>query len=189
MHFQGAELVSRGTKVTARSLVVASFGILIAYYARDTADTTANILGITMKIEQLKVVGSIVVAFLLVGHVISWWGDMLSFRGWNVDSRTIRATWGSSEFLAPLEKSIRDIEQLMRLANEEVEQRDNERLFNDASEAKEALQVATSGLKRLNRFAWATLVGWYFVVPVAIAIIAIFCPDLASMVSVPNESN
>jgi hypothetical protein len=193
MHFQGVELISRGTKLSARSVVVASFGILLTYYARDASDSTANIIGITLNVEQLKDAGALVVGFLLIGHLISWWGDMLSFRAWNVDKKTIRATWGESDLVGPIEKSIREIEQMERSLKElnggANDQKVIDRLARDASEARKFLSSINDGLGRLNTFGWITIVGWYFIVPVLIGGTAVLKPEVIAMLAEANQSN
>ena len=186
-------MVSRGTKVSARSVVITSFAIFLAYYANDPSKISPSILGVGFTLDQIKNVGIFIVIFLLIGHVISWWGDILSFCEWNVAGKSIVPTmWDKSKTISPLEDSINDIKNVPISASDIKDimnkYRDNEerlkfceeeirRMGKNVSEIQKQLCEIRKGISHLTKFGWITVVGWYFIVPVVMAGLSVFKPE------------
>ena len=123
MHFFGQEAVSRSTRRSARTLVTLSFAVWVI----STFDVALNnlvIAGIRLDAasDALSVLKWVVLLFLLGDHIMNWFGDVLSYRAWNVrDKLTQTAGFGSDRGL------INKLDAILQTVNEKITQPGAER--------------------------------------------------------------
>lgn len=177
MHFQGKELISKGTTFTARSLLTVCF-LKLFVYKFGIAFDEANIVGVPIGEADLGYATNILIYFLLVSHIISWIGDFLSFRNWNVSEKLIGSTTfegaGSSRALSSkLDSGIEALTLLKDHAEANLGTANRERLEIISKQTKDAINDLSNikgGLRNLNFFANFVLYFWYLLFPLAISV-------------------
>lgn len=196
MHFQGRELISRATRVTARTLLVSSFALLLVYFAGDKSNTHAVIGGLKLHISELETAGSVMIMFLVVSHAISWNGDRLSYQRWNVSEKTGSKLWDTSgTMISKIDEALEIIKSRRSAAEEFRESLNKDRPESEVSdrisrfddEAKreaELLQGIRNGIDGLNGFALGVLYVWFGAVPILVGfsavVVSVWCGDLGA---------
>jgi hypothetical protein len=159
---------------------------------------TAEIAGLYLDLDKLKWAGRFLLCFLLVGHFISWCGDSLSFRGWNVVEKRSRSSYSASALssvldaaLEGLKESVEEHKSACDFVKNKMNQIDSSKLkdirvldmssLNSAHDhvesTSEAIRKISTEAKKLNHFASFVFYGWFLIVPVTLAILAITAPD------------
>ena len=177
MHFQGNQLVSRATVVSSRALVSASAAKLATVYL-GMQDQEVNVVGLVIKVSEIESVFVLVILFLILNNLLSWFGDFRSFQAWNSEKKVGGGSFigrqGSplrSEFenaLAVLEDAIENVVDGMRRNTVTAEKASSfESQLNAAVSHVEKLRKSVD---RLTLHAKLYLYGWYFAMPLAVAV-------------------
>lgn len=184
MHFQGQELISRGTKATNRSLLFTSFAVLLLPFSKPTERGVVQLLSLEFPIGLVEFGAVALLVFLVISHLISWWGDVLSYRAWNVGTRSspIRLQ-NDGSLLSNVDKAIDHFDLAAKQFDQLVESdhtKSDRLLATDFStgikhcrDALEFLEKMVEGIERLNAYAKFALFGWFLAVPLLIAAFAI----------------
>lgn len=160
MRFMSQDAISRPTRVTARALM--SFALLIAfikYYGVDIPNQL-NIYGVTLPSDQnYHIVVWIVAIFLVLGHLSNWYGDRVSYKGWNIkDKLTATAGFGSSVAL------MTKLDSVLKVVKEKVGQESEKQIMNAH------LDEIKTDVIRLNSYAGWYIYGWNLIVPVTLCV-------------------
>ena len=88
MHFMGQEAISRPTRGAGRILIDLSFVIWFAKHY-DVSFQELEFNGITLPAAEdgHVFVQWLVMVVLIASHVMNWWGDRVSYKGWNTRER------------------------------------------------------------------------------------------------------
>ena len=181
MHFQGRELISRGTKATSRTLLSICFAkIFVVYFAVNIS--SAKIAGVDIGEADLGLATSLLIIFLLVSHGISWIGDVLSFRRWNVSEKVSQMSgWGGggvdTHLLTKIDGVLASLEALKEEANGNTGRATGEQLKKivlSVSNTHKLVEGIKGGISDLTFFAWFVLFGWYAIFPIIMASTAIY---------------
>ena len=191
MHFEGRELISRGTKASARTLTTACFAKFLLAFSG--AEGPAKIAGLEIPLDQLNTTGTYLIAFLTAAHLQSWWGDRLSYQRWNVTDRVSPNNLGSSgSLLSKLDGTIRDMQTAITkfdVPDESLVQSVKlKEIKQQLDWTKSTVQDIRHGIDNLNTYAKAVLYGWYLFVPLTLAALAIFIPDLLAQLHSTAEA-
>lgn len=85
MHYLGKELISRNTYVSNRSLIaVAAVTVFSHHY--DLLLNELVVFGMSVPEPAINSITLIFLIFLTINYYLSYWGDFMSFREWNVNS-------------------------------------------------------------------------------------------------------
>ena len=83
MHYLGKELISRNTYVSNRSLItVATVTVFSYHYELPLADL--DFFGMSLPEANINSITLIFLIFLTINYYLSYFGDFISFTGWNV---------------------------------------------------------------------------------------------------------
>lgn len=162
MHFMGQSAISRPTRATGRLLVSVSLGIIFVKLY-DIPIENINFYEITLpKDAELFYIEIIVVCFILASHLINWYGDLVSYRGWNIsDKITSTAGFGTDTGL------ISRLESILRIVKEKVgNESENHIVVNRLEEMR-------SDAVRINSIAWWYIYIWHLAVPVVVCAFAL----------------
>ena len=92
MHYLGKELISRNTYVSNRSLIaVAAVTVFSHHY--DLLLNELAIFGMSVPEPAINSITLIFLIFLTINYYLSYWGDFMSFREWNINS-DVSAAYG-----------------------------------------------------------------------------------------------
>ena len=180
MHFQGKELISKGTTFTARSLLTVGF-LKIFVYEFGIALNEATVAGVPIGKADLGHATNALIYFLFVSHMISWIGDFLSFRNWNVSEKMTSPSNSDgvdapTPLLSKLDSAIEAVTRLKRNADANLgsTNRDNLEIISKKTEdAITQLSNIKGGLKNLNYFATFVLFVWYLLIPLVVSVVSI----------------
>ena len=98
MHLAGQDVISRATRASGKTLVSLSFVVWFVKFV-DAPIGDAVISGVSLPESNngYGFVQWVVMIPLLLHHVMNWWGDRLSYRGWNDPTKiTLSAGFGSA---------------------------------------------------------------------------------------------
>ncbi len=186
MHFEGRELISKGTRGTSRILLTSSFTLLLVYYAVDDQADSATLGGVEFQLNHLKFAGRAMIAFLMLNHIISWVGDCLSYLKWNTAEKVHEPADGGSSSRSSLEFAISKIKWCIQSLEGNIRASTVEEVkVKEIKEDIESIQKVLVGIKseidQLDKFAKFVLFVWFLAVPVIISFVAIFQPQLSSL--------
>ena len=162
MHFMGQEAISRPTRGTGRILVSLSFVIWFAKFY-DVSFQEFEFNGVTLPAAEdgYVFVQRLVMGVLIASHVMNWWGDHVSYTGWNIrDKVTAGAGFGSATRL------VSRLDSVLRTVKEKAGDQSEENI------ALEMLKEIRSEVIRLNSFAGLYIWSWLFV-PVVCSFVAL----------------
>ncbi|MGR3815152.1 MAG: hypothetical protein ACU0AU_13735 [Cognatishimia activa] len=184
MHFQGQELISRGTKATNRSLLFTSFAVLLLPFSKPTEKGVVQLLSLEFPIGLVEFGAVALLVFLVISHVISWRGDMLSYQRWNLPGKTPSKYLDTiNELRSQTEQSFERfdyiLERFERVVKNHSDKADRilttdfSKTLDEAKVTREFLEDMNAGIARLGLFARFVLFGWFLAVPLLIAAFAI----------------
>lgn len=81
MKIQSVELISRETKVTARTLLILS-AALFAIFFYDLNSTPWDFVGREIQPAEFREITTCIIAFVLLSHLIHWVGDYSIYSTW-----------------------------------------------------------------------------------------------------------
>lgn len=174
MHFQGQELISRSTYRSSRSLIILSFSVILISRLDISADEL-NIFQVEPGEEKLSVAAFWVLLFLTANHLLSWVGDLNSFRGWNVATKmggASRFGRGGSPLQSQLDNAIASIDNVKE-ASDTLGRKFNDdnvtsltKLNNDQIDM---LKKMNTWVGVLDWHARLYLYGWFLALPLGLA--------------------
>lgn len=184
MFIDGQPLISRATVTSGRILSSAALVTILAK-AYEIEPDIITILGVDLAADKLT--GPVICAFSfgIVGHLINWSGDFLSFRVWNNGAKVQGpSTFGGGKGNNPLIREISAIKVHLNSAASEVkacpEILTTDKRHKDLKLITESLQDAVvelrrlqQGVARLSSYAKLVLYGWYLGAPVGAAALGI----------------
>ena len=183
MYFQGQQLVSRATYISSRSLLsVSAVTIFATWFKLDLSKFTP--MGIQAEsIEIWHQITFWVLVFLLINHVLSWWGDYRSFKKWNSGEKEGGKNGG------PLTSEIKNtIDQLKTWIGEfksnsffredpspdPIREMQLKNSLENIQNIKEQLEKLKKGISLLNCHAKIYFFGWYLAMPVLSAAFSLY---------------
>ena len=164
MHFMGQQAISRPTRGTGRILITFSLAIwFINFYNVPMQDLELN--GVKLPQDSSYfVIQWVVMLFVLISHIINWYGDHVARKGWNIaDKVTSTAGFGSDTAL------VTRLDSIIRIVKDGA---------GDKSEDSVAIiidrldEIKYDALK-LNSYAWWYVYIWHLVIPVVFSIVAL----------------
>ena len=161
MHFMGQQAISRSTRGTGRVLIGFSIATwFVKFY--DIPMQDLNVYGVQVgEISNHIVFHMVLASFLMVGHVLNWYGDHLAYKRWNIaDKVTLQAGFGTATAL------VTKLDSVLRTVEEKTGN-DSERRI-----ALDMLKEIRSEVISLNSFAWLCVYVWHLVVPVAACVVS-----------------
>lgn len=178
MHFQGQQLVSRATHLSARSLVALSAAVVLAELVG--IDLCGfSLLGIEPG-SKLWPVAAAVIVFLAVGHLLNWIGDRHAFQAWNSETKItgssiidLGGTPLRSEISEALSRiggmkdTLKGIEEQPENAERNAEQMES--LGTQLGDVDARLTRLSRSVDRLTMHARLYLYGWLLIVPAGLA--------------------
>ncbi len=175
MNLQGKELVSLSTQRSARALMATAFVVVLAkHYAVLPSDL--ELVGVT--ISQTAVSGSIfwVVGFQAINHIVHWYGDYQSLKGWNSKEKVngIARIGAGSALLTKLDKALESIDVLRTSRDLGTEPEKNRSDKLDTIKAE--LLALKPSIKSFQAFGAFYFFGWFLAFPLTLAILAISLP-------------
>lgn len=188
--FLGQNAISLSTQKTARARTTTSLAVLIILFT-DLPISELKVLEMSAPVEALSISAIISIAFLFIGHAVSWYSDHLSFSKWNIgmprvegEFKITKATQADTvEFafhhLHDLDGEVRrTLDFLQKLPSSQHESR------NPSAELEELLRLFNELEQKFEKFialkTWFTKVAkfeiyvWYLAVPCSLAIWAWF---------------
>ena len=162
MHYMGQEAISRPTRGTGRILVSLSFVIWFAKFY-DVSFQDLEINGVTLPTanDGYVFVQWLIMVVLVASHFMNWWGDRVSYRGWNIrDKVTATAGFGTATALESRLASV------LRTVEDKAGNQSEEYI------AINMLKEIRTEVIRLNSFAGLYIWSW-LVVPVLCCLVAL----------------
>lgn len=104
MNFHGQEAISGPTRATGRTVLF--FALLLGLAGLgwiDVADT--SLLGLKIEPDKFVPLLQLLCVLSVLAHVVQWYGDYVSYRGWNVTGKMP----GAGRWDAPAETKLRDL--------------------------------------------------------------------------------
>lgn len=178
MHLQGKELVSTATQRAARQLVATALTVLLAkVYGLDL--TGLEVFGVAIDPATVAGAASIVVAFQLATFVVHWGGDWFSLAPWNSATKGngMSVYGGSARILdeiGQVEERLEKIERLARVLQQREDAGSIDRLSSEVRSATATLGDLRRSAIHYGRYGFFYLYGLYFVLPVLVALAALF---------------
>lgn len=179
MHFQGQQLISRETHVSSRSLVALGLAKIFAVkLGIGLHDLT--ILNVTPGAEAVSLGADLLLIFLGVNHLLSWAGDLAAFRGWNSELKVGGVSifgHGGSPLQSKLDAAIGNVKNFQKNAETSLKNAEPEKyadMEEKASELIASFQAINRGASRLSMYAATYLWGWFFLMPYAILVYALY---------------
>ncbi len=179
MNFQGQELISRATYVSNRSLMaLALTKILTVRLAVDLSGFA--LLGVSPGPAQIHTVTDLLLVFLVLNHLLSWFGDLKSFVAWNHPgklSSNMNLDAPANEQVSRLDLLALRLDEYDRLLADIAEDprknknRDLPQLNKELAASARSLTKSTS---ILDLHAKLYLWGWFLVLPLSAAMYAIW---------------
>lgn len=179
MHFQGQQLVSRETQVASRSVVaLAASKIFVVHLGVGLNEL--QIMNVTPGQEAIGIAADILLVFLMLNHLLSWLGDLHSFKGWNTETKVSGAfSWGAggSPLQSKFEAALGELSNLR--SNAEAKLKDGSAdhvsdLLNKADKMVSQLDTMNKSVRRLNLHAGLYFWGWFMVMPLGTAAYALW---------------
>ena len=171
MSFPGEQATSRATRVSGRTLLgLPMVGSSIAWGWLDA--TGFSMAGLTFKVGFVESSLALLVAFLMLAHIVQWFGDLKSFNGWNIAGRKVIGLQDLSdtEAKSKLEALGRDLDRVLESrstavkANSEQEQ-SLIRVRDSLPKVAELLPAFTKSVRGFGRFAFFYVYIWHLAVP------------------------
>ena len=165
MHFMGLEAISRPTRSTGRILVSLSFAIwFIKFYDLPIEDFNFNGISFPQDSSYFAI-QLVVMLFVLISHIINWYGDHVARKGWNIsDKVTLSAGFGTDTSI------VSRLDSIIRIVKEKA---GNESESSIIIDRLNEIKRETLGL---DSFAWWYIYVWHLLIPVVICIMALFWP-------------
>ncbi len=131
MNFMSRQAISRPTRSTSRLLISLSFTVwLIKFYDVDIVDLKFSEITLPPNLYSTFYIGAL--SFLLINHLLNWYGNYISYKGWNIgDKETSVAGFGSDSSLTS-----RLISTLAFVRNECKNEKMKERILERLDEIK-----------------------------------------------------
>lgn len=179
MHFQGQQLVSRETQVASRSVVaLAASKIFVIHLGIGLSDL--QIMNVKPGQEAVGIAADILLVFLMINHMLSWLGDLHSFKGWNSETKVSGVSLfgaGGSPLQSKFEAAMGHVQNLTsnaenRLGDQRIEK--IEELVAQADKVLAELSAMNQSVKRLNFHAGAYFWGWFMAMPLSLAAYALY---------------
>ena len=163
MHFMGQQAISRPTRSTGRILITLSLTIwFINFYNVPIQNLELNAVKLPQD-SSYFVIQWVVMSFVLVSHIINWYGDHVARKGWNiVDKVTSTAGFGSDTALVTRLDSIIKI----------VKEKAGDKSEDSIAIIIDRLDEIKNDALRLNSYAWWYVNIWHLVIPVVFSIAA-----------------
>lgn len=179
MHFQGQQLVSRETQIASRSVVaLAASKIFVVHLGIGLNDL--QIMNVKPGQEAIGIAADILLVFLTLNHLLSWLGDLHSFKGWNNETKVSgvsRMGFGGSPLQSKFEAALGELSNLR--SNAETKLKDGgaaqiSDLLTKADQMVGQLDTMNKSVRRLNLHAGLYFWGWFMAMPVGLAAYALW---------------
>lgn len=96
MNFQGKEAISRPTRATGRTVLF--LALLLGLAGLGWIEVTQNpLFGLKIVSDKFDPLLKLLCLLASIAHVVQWYGDFVSYRGWNVTGGLSGASrWGEA---------------------------------------------------------------------------------------------
>ncbi|WP_282129359.1 hypothetical protein [Roseobacter litoralis] len=164
MIFHGQQAISPPTRATGRTVL---FFALLLGLARvgwiDVADT--SLLGLKVEPEKFVPLLQLLGVLAVVAHVVQWYGDFVSYRGWNVSGKQpADRFWNSHET---------KLEAISKLASDsETGGVEKQKLLKQNDQIIREIAELRWSINSFGNFAKFYVFGWHLALPVAATVIA-----------------
>ncbi|WP_421904333.1 hypothetical protein [Mameliella sp.] len=165
MNFQGKDAISRPTRTTGRGVLLLSFLLGLAGLGWiEIADNT--LLGLSVKEDKFLPLLKLLCGLSVVAHLVQWFSDYISYRGWNVTGKMP----GGSRFSAPSETKLQDC--VDGLADLLEKNREDQCLSSRLEKLEEQVKELRWDMRSFDIFSKFYVFGWHLCVPLGAAIVA-----------------
>ena len=178
VHFQGQQLVSRETQVASRSVVaLAASKIFVVHLGIGLNDL--QIMNVTPGQEAIGIAADILLVFLMLNHLLSWLGDLHSFKGWNSETKVSGVSLfgaGGSPLQSKFEAALGDLSNLRSNAETKLKDGGAEQIGDLLAKADKMvgqLDAMNKSVRRLNLHAGIYLWVWFLAMPLGLAAYAL----------------
>lgn len=164
MNFQGKEAISRPTRATGRTVLF--LALLLGLAGVDWINVADNSL-VGLKVNEHKFIPLLEVFCIVaaVWHVVQWYSDFLSFRGWNITGGTPRTS-----FLKPSMTRLERVADLIMNLSEV--KNDLETLPTQIEQIRRELSGLDWSIRKFNTFARFYVYCWHLAVPLVAVCVA-----------------
>ena len=160
MHFMGQQAISRPTRGSGRNLVSLSFVVwFVKFYGTSVKNLSISGVELVDPSQDYDLVQWVVMLLLLAHHVVNWYGDVVSYKGWNIisDKVTSAAGFGSDTGL------VSRLDSVLKIVKEKIGNESEQGII------PVRLDEIKNGVVRLNSFAF-----WYIVIWLGIPVVCCF---------------
>ena len=165
MIFHGEQAISRSTRATGRTVLILAASQLFTQWGWIDV-SRASVVGLVFTPDGFPKVLGILLVLAMIAHVVQWFGDYQSFRGWNFAGKQLGAPrWGAN--LQRLEGLIADLKSLSE--KDKLDERATKELSNIVAEA----EVLNTSLHSFEGYARFYVVGWHLILPLFVALLAL----------------
>ena len=169
MHFMGQQVISRPTRGSGRNLVSLSFVVwFVKFYGAPIKNLVISGVELVDPSQDYDPVLWVGMLLLLVHHVMNWYGDVVSYKGWNIISDKVTSTAGFGSDTGLVSR----LDSVLQIVKEKIGNKSEQDII------PVRLDEIKNGIVRLNSFAFWYIVIWLGV-PVAGCFIALFWNPIA----------
>ena len=145
MVVDGKNLISTATRISWRSVILYSSGILtIAIF--DLNGEAWNFLDRSIDPSDFKIIATALILFVTVSHIVNWWSDLSAFANWKPDLGISDITIDETSYPEKQNKFVRVVELLKTI------KADQAKLHPDLVQGKVSDKLAKELIEKLNRF-------------------------------------
>lgn len=155
MHFMSQDAISRSTRVTARALMALALVIFFVKYYSVSIEGHLTVYGVTLTSDvNYRFALWTFASLLFLGHVSNWYGDYVSYKGWNIREKvTSKAGFGSDTAL------VTRLDSVLQIVQEKVANGSEKHI------AIQRLEEIKTEVIKLNSYAGWYVYGWNLVAP------------------------
>lgn len=169
MNFAGIDAISRPTRAAARTLSGVALSTIVANWLSLDLNNF-NVFGVQISADELQSVATIFLMFLMVGFLVHWYGDYVSYRAWHelLKQRQAESRFGGQNDLLPrLSLILNSIEDLLEKNElDEGSRAELKRINSNIGDLK-------SGISKHKNYALFYIYIWHLAVPIALAAYAL----------------
>ncbi len=166
MNFHGSEAISRSTRVTGRTVLLMSFLLVLATKGWiSLAENT--LLGIKLQEDIFMPLLAALCVASIISHAVQWYGDYLSYKGWNIEGKLP----GMPRSSASSKNRLHDLgDTIARLASMDA---DGATMSKEFEQLSKQVQDLDKSMIHFGLYAKFYVFGWHLGLPVGAACLSL----------------
>ncbi|WP_039017126.1 hypothetical protein [Halocynthiibacter namhaensis] len=171
MNFLGKDAISRATRVSSRTVLIVSV-TLLAFSMEWVTIPEGKIFGVQFSDGYLIWALRCIVVYNLFSHLVHWYGDFVSYKGWNITGRKPQAMarLGPANTYNFIQSFMLDV---ARAQVNALENDDRAEKLDFTDDLKEQFLALNNALYRFASFATLYVWGWFLLLPVGCGILSL----------------